>query len=339
MLLTRRTFVQSSLAASLAAAIQATRATWLLQPNDPVRIAVAGLGPNASEHLALYAAIPGVQVVGLVDRSPSRFGEALAQLKKLNQPGPRAYTSLDSLLSHPALHAVSAPLAESSMDFPLHEVLATGLPVLTDVPPAFFSYHDFLSLKKAPVAVRVSDYIYPGARSDIHARWNLPPGSSIDGNTGYGAKLVLERRLTRAQVRAVLISALQAVLDSHSSNPAQLASWSKAADAIELTRASTSVLIHLPPQIAHFEKIEFDLLPRSTGASLLSLRHRTQTMEVPIWRTPDSQSSLRTVMNFLGEVRAPFSASGKVDTTNEAALSFAAASVVDRVLHLLRPTG
>ena len=81
------------------------------------------------------------------------------------------------------------------------------------------------------------------------------------------------------------------------------------------------------------EDRDFDLfLPRSSGASLLSLDYRTQTIAIPVWRTPDSESSLRTVMNFLGEVRSP----RNVIVTNEAGLSFAAATIIDRVLCLLQ---
>jgi hypothetical protein len=331
-LLTRRTFMQSSLVASLSVVAEATCGTWLLRPNDPVRIAVAGLGPTAAEHLSLYAAIPGVEVVGLADPSITRLREAVAKLERLGQVTPRVFTRLDALMSIPAIHAISAPHDESGHGFSLTQLLDIGLPVLTDVPPPLFSYRDFLRLKQARVAVRSSDFIYPGALSDIHARWNRIPAHSALGIGAHANKLVLERRLTSAQLRAVLISALRAVLDSKSSRSDHLDSWTNAADAIELTRACTVARIHLPAKISRFNKIDFDLLPRSSGASLLSLDYRTQTIATPVWRTPDGESSLHTVMNFLGEVRSP----RNVIVTNEAGLSFAAATIIDRVLCLLQ---
>ena len=221
MLLTRRTFMQSSLVASLSVVAEATCGTWLLRPNDPVRIAVAGLGPTAAEHLSLYAAIPGVEVVGLADPSITRLHEAVAQLKRLGQVTPRVFTRLDALMSIPAIHAISAPHDESGHGFSLTQLLDIGLPVLTDVPPPLFSYGDFLRLvKQGRVAVRSSDFIYPGALSDIHARWNRLPAHSVLGIGAHANKLVLERRLTSAQLRTVLISALRAVLDSQSSRSA-----------------------------------------------------------------------------------------------------------------------
>jgi hypothetical protein len=62
MLFNRRTFMQASLAASVSVAAETSHAAWLLNSSNPIRIGVAGLGSSASEHLALYAAIPGARV-------------------------------------------------------------------------------------------------------------------------------------------------------------------------------------------------------------------------------------------------------------------------------------
>jgi hypothetical protein len=79
--ITRRTFLQSSLGASLAAAAEVTRCHWLLSSTTPVCIGVVGLDASALEHLSLFAAIPGAKVLGLTDGDPKRIRVALRQLK------------------------------------------------------------------------------------------------------------------------------------------------------------------------------------------------------------------------------------------------------------------
>jgi hypothetical protein len=341
-ILTRRTFVQSSLAASLAVAAESTRAGWLLESHDPIRVAVAGLGPAASEHIALYAALPGVQIVGLTDRSRSRVHAALTQLEELGRFGARVYTSLGKMLSYSGLHAISVPSEDDDAGSSLREILATGLPVLTDVPPREFSHRQFLATRKGLVRMRVADFLYPGALAEISTHWRKLTRYENEP-TGQSARLVLERRLSSHQLRAVIVSALQAVFDGHSGDPDCLAAWSKNPDVIGLKRAGTALHIHLPRQTADFDLLEVDLLPRSSGASLLLLSRPDQTMEIPIWRAPDSRSSLRTVMTFLGEACSPLAAPTRlggphpVDTAADASLSFAAASVVDRALSLVEP--
>jgi hypothetical protein len=335
-LLTRRTFVQSSLAASLAVAADATRAGWVLKPDNPIRIAIAGIGPSANEHLSLFAALPGVDIVALVDPSPSKPRAAIAQLTQLGRPRPSLYTSLSSLLNHTAIDAFSLPADENSAAFSLHEILATRLPVLLDLPPRNLSHGDLMVLQKAPVHFRTADRLYPSAQADIHSQWKRPSLQPETAQRKRFARLILERRLPPSQLRAVLIAALGAVLAPNSTSAAALAAWSKDPNIIEFTGASTVLHIHLPPQISNFDNLDVDLLPRSSGASILSLGQSHRTMQVSIWRAPDSQSSLRTVMAFLSQTRPRF---GKRtpsprtytgDKATDAFLSFAAASVVDR---------
>lgn len=335
MILTRRTFVQSSLAASLAVAADATRATWLLKDKDPLRIALAGLGPETWEHLALYAAIPNVNVVGIADGTGSHFSEALAQLEKFSQPQPFVSNRLEEVLSKTLPDAISVPTAQK-LDFPLRDVLSIGLPVLTDTPPPLFAYKDFLGQRKAYVGVRSADLLYPGAMADISTRWMQTQLTNSDQTGERTARLVLERRLSMAQLRAVVICSLQAVLGSHSFLSEELASWSSNPEAVELNQTRTSARVYLPARMARFSHLDIDLLPRSKNASILSLSHRAQKMEMPVWRNPDSQSSLRTTMAFLNHVRTPQANVISAEGPKDSETAFAAATVIDCLFSRLR---
>jgi hypothetical protein len=338
MFLTRRTFIQSSLAASLAVAAEATGAGWLLNPDHPIRIAIAGLGPAAEEHISLFAALPGVHIVALADTSNSKRQAALAQLTALGRPRPSLYSSLFSLLGHAAIDAFSLPVDVNSAADSLKELLATRLPVFTDLPPRDLSHGEFLALQQAPVRLRTTDRLYPGARSNIHAQWKRQSPQPEPGLQPCSARLVLERRLPPPQLRAVLIAALEAILDPHLTPAAPLAAWSQDPGVIKITRASTVLQVHLARHISPFERLEVDLLPRSSGASILSLGQSNRTIQVPIWRVPDSRSSLCTVMGFLNQTRASFgkrtpgSAIYTAERATNASVSFAAAAVVDRAL-------
>ncbi|MGB0063095.1 MAG: hypothetical protein WBP85_01505 [Terracidiphilus sp.] len=338
MLLTRRTFVQSSIAASLAAAAEATHASWLLKPDNAVRIAIADLGPFANEHISLFAALPGVEIVALVDPSHSKSRAAIAQLTQLGRPTPAVYASLSSLLRHTGIDAFSLAADEEPAAFSLHEILATRRPILLDLPPRDLSLGDLMLLQKAPVYFRTSDRLYPGAQTEIHAQWKRSPLKPETGTQKRFTRLILERRLRPSQLRAVLIAALGAVLEPLSIPVAALAAWSEDPAVIEFTRASTVLHIHLPPQLSNFDSLDIDLLPRSFGASILSLGQPQGTMQVPIWRAPDIQSSLRTVMAFLSQNHARFAKHTSstrtytADNVTDVALAFAAASVVDRAV-------
>ena len=336
MFLTRRTFVQSSIAASLAVAAKATGSGWLLDTDHPVRIAIAGLGPAAAEHISLFAALSGVHIVALADASHLKRQAALAQLTALGCPRPSLYSSLSSLLGHVAVDAFSLPAAVNSAAYSLKELLATRLPVFTDLPPLDLSHGDFLALQHAPVRFRTTDRLYAGARSNIHAQWKRLSPQPTPGLPPCSARIVLERRLPPAQLRAVLIAALEAILDPHLTPTAPLAAWSQ--DPRVITRASTLLQVHLPRHISAFECLEVDLLPRSSGASILSLGQPNRTIQVPIWRDPDSRSSLCTVMGFLSQTRNSFgrcTPSPTIYTAEQAtgaSVSVAAAAVVDRAL-------
>jgi hypothetical protein len=331
MLLTRRTFVQSSLAASLSIAAEATRAHWLLSPSDPIRVGIAGLGLSASEHIALYAAIPGARVAHLADESPTTAAAALSQLRDLGHPPPRLSRTLDALLADTSLHAISLPRELPAAGFTLRQIFSSGLPVLTDFLPTTSSLSLTSYPKSTQLHLRVGDLMYFEAALDLYA-WSKRSAATSNGRNDATAELTLERRLAHAESRAVMIAALNALLVSRSLPTSQLERWAQATDNVEIAQARSVVRINLPETSIGPKSLAVSLLPRASAASVFSLRDRNGSVEVPIWRQPDAQSSLRTVMNFLNSARTGAGSSSSLDP------AITASYAIDRLFRSLQIT-
>ncbi len=329
MLLTRRTFMQTSLAASVSVAAESSHARWLLNSSNPIRIGVAGLGSSASEHLALYGAIPGARVAHIADESAALVDSALLQLKENNHPAPRVSRSISELLQDPSLDALSLPAEPPSACRALEHALNTGLPVLVDVLPASFSPEVHERTARPPIHLRIADFTYAGAAHDIDS-WSNRNAETAQRLIPMSARLSLETGLTIAQTRAVMISALNALL-AHRTIPAgELIRWSGAHDAVIAGYGSPVAGIRLPHFPNGSAKVEIDLLPRHSGASVLCLRRSNGALELPLWRRADAQASLQTVTRFLHSVRTHRGVSPGLDT------ALACCRVVDTLLGRLR---
>src|SRR5438309_969032 len=135
MLLSRRTFLQSTLTAGLAAAAEATGSRWLLRPVGGIRIGIAGLGATALDHLALFAAIPGAEIVGIADPSPKNLHAAAGYLRDNGQRPPSLYRNSADLLNDRSLHALAIPSCGKNGAQMMRDAIATGISILLDAPP------------------------------------------------------------------------------------------------------------------------------------------------------------------------------------------------------------
>jgi predicted dehydrogenase len=96
----------------------------------PLRVGVAGLGFGRAVHGPALAALPGVSVAAVLGRDPARVDAAAAELG-----GATACTGLDDFLGH-GLDAVSLALPPAVQETVLERVIAAGIPVLCEKPPA-----------------------------------------------------------------------------------------------------------------------------------------------------------------------------------------------------------
>jgi hypothetical protein len=304
MLLTRRSFMHYSLAAGLASAAEATRSHWLLSSSRQVRVGVAGLGASASEHLALFSAIPGAEIVGLADSDPNRATQAIHQLRELGRTTPVIYRDLDRMLDNPTLEAISLPNHGDTATGPmLSRIVAAGLPVLTDLPPVVkphgsSQFFELLLANRARVHFRLADFMYPTSSTDL-IDWRKRSGMKT-----MEAKLIMPRIVTQQEFRTVAIAATDLLLAASPLNSERLIRWLGSEQAwIQTTDAGAMGNIALPQNEAGISALRVHMLGTFQRNARLLVQHGGGSMELSVSSQPDADSSLRTVMKFLSQVR------------------------------------
>lgn len=331
--LSRRTFMQACMTASVGVAAEAARTPWLLNGPDPIRVGIAGLGVASSEHLALYSAIPGARIEHIADPSPGSLDAALALLRELGHPMPRVSRCFVDLLADRTLHALSFPREVPAAGFSLERAMDAGLPVLTDVPPPSLSLPVNPRLRRAPIYLRIGDFCSPGAAGTLDV-WSKrlasfeSTGKPLNGDRTT-IDLILQRGINRLETRAVMISALVALVRPRAVSASQMMAWASDPGAVEASYGSPTARINLPTIPGAAAKLNIELFPRAFRASTLFLKRRDGSLELPIWPRPDAQASLYTVIRFLDGVRCRAASSPEFDS------AVASSQVIDRLLRKL----
>ena len=312
MLLSRRTFLQSTLTAGLAAAAEATGSSWLLRPVARIRIGIAGLGATALDHLALFAAIPGAEIVGLADPSTKNLHAAAGYLRDNGQRQPSLYRDSGDLLNDPSLHALAIPSCGQNGAQMMRDAIATGISILLDAPPVLSQRElgqmlRILQSTRTPVHFRLADYLYPSSVTDVRS-WLTRSGS-----TGAELTLALQPFAARDDLRIPVIAALDAVLDASGATDEELQVWGtqgRRSAGIEGTGMSCSIT--LPPNPFKFESLLVHSFPGMLeSVSTLHLRSIRGSVKLGIASQADLVSSLQTAMLFLASVRDTPSAAPK----------------------------
>ncbi|QJW99947.1 Gfo/Idh/MocA family protein [Frigoriglobus tundricola] len=105
---TRRRFLQSSLAAAGSVTIGGTKSSArVLGANDRVRIAVAGLNGRGGDHVSAYKGMKNVEIAYLVDPHKKTYQKHLDALAKKGLPAPVCLTDVRTALDDKELNAVS----------------------------------------------------------------------------------------------------------------------------------------------------------------------------------------------------------------------------------------
>lgn len=303
MLLTRRSFIQSSLVAGLVSAAEATRSRWLLSTMDRVRVGLVGLGASASEHLALLAAIPGAEIVGLADSDPSRTTQTLRQLREFGQAAPLVYRDLDGMLGNQTIQAITLSNENADAGPMLSRVLAAGLPVLADTPPTMqprvnTRFYEQVLAAHTPVHFRLADFTYPTSSIDLIG-WLTRSGSKT-----MEANLIMPRLVTNQEFRVVAIVAIDLLLATSPLSPKRLIQWLDSKDArIQTSAARTISSLALPRNPTGLSALQVHLLGGFRQNARLVIQHGDGSIELAISTQPNADSSLRTIMSFLSHVR------------------------------------
>lgn len=227
------------------------------------------------------------------------------------------------------LDALSVPAESPAASLAIEHALNGGRPVLIDVLPASFSAGDIARPARAPIHMRIADLTYAGAAQDLDS-WSSRAAETARRLNPVSARLGLETRLSIAQTRAVVISALNALIANRTIPLRELIRWSGAHDTVIASYGSPVAEIRLPPFPGGAAKLQIDLLPRLSGASILSLRRINGEFELPLWRRADAEASLRTVTRFLNNVRSNGKTSPGLD------LALASCQVADNLFGKLR---
>jgi hypothetical protein len=283
--------------AGLAGAADATCTRWLLSSSDAVRIGIAGLGASASEHLALFATVPGARIVALSDPEPARINAAQRRLHELGQPTATVYRNLGDMLSGSSVEAVALPNEAGEPAEIFRRVVKAGLPILADFPPAEES-HFFESSRNAgpPAHFRLDDFMYPATSDDLTA-W-LRRSKCTNGV----AHLIISPTTTIGDLRTAAIVATNALLAAVAVPQEEVISWARLHHEHPAVQGVIGI-VPLPQNPAGISALHVHMLARSAKDSKLVIQHRTGSMDVVIASQPNAISSLRTVMMFLSNVR------------------------------------
>ncbi len=331
----RRAFLQGSLAGGLVAAAEVAHGHWLLETAEPpIRVGVIGLDHCGLQQLAVFAAIPGVRVAGIVDPEPRRLRSAFQMLDDLQQDRPRVHEGLDSALDDPELDAIaisnSAPIARVALE----QSLPRRRPIFTSLPPALDrasqrNVSAAIVSRSALVHFDVSDRLYPASPSDFSTWIHRAHPNPVE------AQLLVSRATTKLDLRSAAIAATDAVFASIDTSPRDVLRW------LESTRAQPTIIncgtlgiLPVPPNVAGLKELRVSFLGAVRQKTTFKMQHRTGTLEVAVAKESGLDRSLASAMKFLHMVRHP-----EESNRAEGARTQLAAVLVDRFLTRLAEQG
>jgi predicted dehydrogenase len=106
--LSRRRFLQQSLAAAATVTVAGTKSSGrVIGANDTIRLGVAGLNGRGGAHVGGFAGMPRVQVTYLIDPDTRTWAGRVRQVQRLGQNTPRTVQDVRRALEDSNLDAVS----------------------------------------------------------------------------------------------------------------------------------------------------------------------------------------------------------------------------------------
>src|SRR5262249_50188769 len=106
--LTRRSFLESSLAAAATVTIAGTKSSGrVLGANDVIRVGVAGIHGQGNAHIDQYLGLKGVQVTYLIDPDQSLFESRGKKIREKGKNDPTCVQDVRKALEDKNLDAIS----------------------------------------------------------------------------------------------------------------------------------------------------------------------------------------------------------------------------------------
>ncbi len=106
--LSRRKFLQSTLAAAATITIAGTKSSGrVLGANDVIRVGIAGLNGRGSAHVGAFAGMKGVQIAYLIDPDTRTFGRRTTQAQSRGGPKPECVQDVRKALEDKNLDVIT----------------------------------------------------------------------------------------------------------------------------------------------------------------------------------------------------------------------------------------
>src|SRR5437667_1854211 len=106
--LTRRNFLQGTLAAAATVTIAGTKSSGrVLGSNETIRVAVAGLNGRGASHVDEFARMKGVEVVTLIDPDTRTYAGRIKQVDKLGGKKPKTVQDVRKALEDKDVDVIS----------------------------------------------------------------------------------------------------------------------------------------------------------------------------------------------------------------------------------------
>jgi hypothetical protein len=305
--LTRRTFLQSALASSVALASNSLAdQSWVHSSADPIRVAIVGVGPIGFQQIELFSAIPAVQVVALCDPNTHRLRSAAVRLRQRRYAAPKLTTRLAALLDDPTVDAISIAAAFPGRFVPLAPFLASKKPILFDTPYAVSFSEALCTIRSIATArnilrCRLTDRLAP----DAHLLYPNAPSLRFIGEP-VEALITSATPSPNQHLSSIPTMACMNLLLSCTLNAKDIIALSEGRELLPLRVASPVGLKSLtfPTNRSFLRKIWINSLGPQTSHTLLQLTGQHGRLSCYASHCVDRETSSRNIIDFLGAIRS-----------------------------------
>ena len=188
--LTRRRFLQSSLAAAATVTIAGTKSSGkVLGANDTIRLAVAGLNGRGGDHVAEFLKLKDVEIVCLIDPDTRTYGKRFKQIAAKGGRAPKTVQDVRQALEDKDLHAVSVATPNHWHSLITIWACQAGKDVYVEKPCSHNLHEGAVAVQAARKYGRIVQH---GTQSRSSARWGATAELVRSGQFG---KLLVSRAL------------------------------------------------------------------------------------------------------------------------------------------------
>lgn len=305
--ITRRAFLQSTTSTAVClAAENVGNCSWLFHRSDRLRIGILGLGSSGFEHMTVYSALAGAQIVALCDPDQGRLRTAAKFLRDRGQSPAFLSQSLARLLDDPSIDAISIAGSPPNHFDLVRRVTEARKPLLFDA-PTVDSWEEALRVRRlaetsgVTLRNRLHDHLQPDTnvlRTSVALRSSIgqPVGSSLHTRLMRNSPIT---PIIPAMACLDLLLEASEQLDEKRAD-SLLPSWTRP----EVTAGVGNTLIAFPTSASFLKKVQVHSLgPPLSPPALLELHGTRGRLGCESSWYPIEASSAHTFVEFLAAIR------------------------------------